>query len=292
MKLKAKVIWLLLVVATPALVMCIILVREGKGMPHESSNGMVPHSHPGKERMVATLKVESLDQSIKLLIDDKEQYFFPFARSANISEDLQDDLERMLSARRFAKVLQEIKKLPKSKGDAECESLFFRGFQIHTNVCRAIIRTATDPSFTNHESILGTRMGMAAAMFIAADTARLDVLQREFVTLDQWRTEIEPLAKQQDRRFVGRVYVPALSDHVITPDLHLQVNVLRIAALRSGNAKMLKDVDEACASIQMKSKTFPLVAWNAKTTAYELALDSPLDTSKGITEYTFYDWDD
>ena len=128
-------------------------------------------------------------------------------------------------------------------------------------------------------------------MFIAAETTNLDLLEKQFSQLDQWRAEIEPLAKLQNRHLTNITFT-ALDDSVITPDYRLQVNVLRLAALRSGNAEMLKKVDEACAGIQMKTNTIPIVAWNAETTVFELLPDSPLDTSKGVTTYTFYDWSD
>ena len=279
-----------LALVVTALVICVLVNHKAKQMPDSLPGGPMPHRHPGKERMVETLKGENLDQSIRLLVDDRNQYFGPYAR--HIGVDLQEDLEDMLSTRRFVKVLQEIKELPRSKGDAKCELLFTMAFQSHTNICRAIIKVATDPSApTNHQSLLGPIMGMAAAMFIAADTARLGVLKRQFATLDHWRAEIEPSAKLPDCRFL-QGYMPALWDIVITPDRRLQVNVLRLAASRSGNARVLKEVDEACASIQMTSMTFPLVPWNAETTVFELLPDSPLDTSKGVTEYKFYDWQD
>jgi hypothetical protein len=250
------------------------------------------HLGPGEERILATLSGESLEQSIRLLIDDREQYSFPFAGRSRIGPDVQEDLDQMLSTRRLWKALQEIKELPQSQGDAKCESLFMRGFQIHTNVCRAIIKMATHPdSFTNHESVLGPKMGMAAAMFIAADTARLHLVRRQFAMLDHWRTEIEPLAKQPDRRFV-RGYRPALDDHVVTPDLRLQVNVLRLAALRSGNARMLNEVDEACAIVQMNTNTFCIPPWNAEITYFELASERAPNTYKDLSKYTFYDWSD
>ncbi len=132
-------------------------------------------------------------------------------------------------------------------------------------------------------------MALSAALFIAADSTNLDILEEQFEQLDQWRVEIEPLAKLPDRHMTN-IVVTALDDSVITPDYRLQVNVLRLAALQSGNAEMLKQVDEACAEIQMTTNTIPIVAWNAETTVFELLPDSPLDTSKGVTTYTFYDW--
>lgn len=247
---------------------------------------VTPHRHPGKERMLATLKNESLDQSTKLLIEDREQYFFPFVPKAIVGG--QEELEQMLSTRRFVKVLHEMKELPKSEGDAKCEMLFSTAFQLHTNICRAMISYVTDTDApTNNRSVEGPKMGMAAAMFIAADTARLVVLEKQFVKLDQWRDEIKPLANLTNRIIP---FLPALSVVAIAPDFRLQVNVLRLAALRSGDARILREVDEACAEIQMKTNTIPIVAWDAETTTFELLPDSPLDTSKGVTVYTFYDW--
>ena len=134
-------------------------------------------------------------------------------------------------------------------------------------------------------------MTLSAALFITADATNLDILEKQFAQLDQWRAEIEPLAKLQNRHLTN-IIAPALFDSTITPDYRLQVNVLRLAALRTGNAEMLKRVDEACAGIQMTTNILPIVAWNAETTVYELLPDSPLDTSKGVTTYTFYDWND
>ena len=299
MRLKAKTILLVLVFGAPALIMCILVINKAKQLPIVPPRVLIqmpPQRHPGKERMLATLKEESLDQSSVLLMGDREQYFFPFAGMSKFGEDVQQDLEQVLSDRRFVKVLQEIESLPKSEGKAKCELLFSRAFQSHTNGCRVAIDFALDPSATiptNSESLymLSGQMTLSAALFIAADTANLDLLEKQFAQLDQWRAEIEPLARVQDRH--GKIAArPALGDSVITPDYRLQVNVLRLAALRSGNAEMLKQVDEACAGIQMTTDTIPIVAWNAETTVFELLPDSPLDTSKGVTTYTFYDWSD
>lgn len=235
-----------------------------------------------------SLKKESLDQSIELMINDQEQYSMPIRQKGFYSGG---DLENVLSDRRALKLLQEISALPKGKGSAACQLLFSTAFQRHTNACRAIIKNATDPSAPeNQYYTLCSRMAMSAAMFIAADTARMDVLEQQFVQLDQWRDEIEPLAKLPDRR--SATGLPALWDLAIAPDFRLQVNVLRLAALRSGNIEMLKRVDGECARIQMKSKTIPIVPWNAETTIFEVWGDSPLDKSKGVTEYIFYNWND
>jgi hypothetical protein len=297
MKLKAKTILLVLVFAAPALLMSILVINKPKQSPKPSPIvsapvpvPIAPHRHPGKERMLATLNNENLDQSIEQLFDDREQYFFPFAGMSNVGEDPQQDLEQMLSTRRSVKVLQEIESLPKSEGKAKCELLFSRAFQQHTNACRIMINWSLDPSAPpHHQDLLFSLMTLSATLLITADATNLDILEKQFAQLDQWRAEIEPLAKLQNRHMTN-IIITALDDSVITPDYRLQVNVLRLAALRSGNAEMLKQVDEACAGIQMTTNTIPIVAWNAETTAYELLPDSPLDTSKGVTTYTFYDW--
>jgi hypothetical protein len=275
--------------------MCIIAINKTKPSPIVSASvpaPIPPQRHPGKERMLAILKHEKLDQSIEQLFDDREQYFFPFGGVSKVGEDVQQDLEQMLSTRRSVKVLQEIESLPKSEGKAKCDLLFSRAFQQHTNACRIMINWSLDPSAPPHrQNLLGTLMALSAAMFITADSTNLDILEEQFAQLDQWRAEIEPLARLQNRH-ITVITVPALYDSTITPDYRLQVNVLRLAALRSGNVEILKQVDEACQKIQMTTNTLPIVAWNAETTVYELLPDSPLDTSKGVTTYTFYDWSD
>jgi hypothetical protein len=295
MKLKAKTILLVLVFVAPVLIMCILIINKVRQSPIISMPVLIqtpPHHHPGKEGMLATLKNENLEQSIGLLIDDRKQYSFPFSGVSKVGEDIQQDLEQMLSSRRSLKVLQEIELLPRSEGKAACELLFSTAFEQHTNACRIMINWSLDPSAPpHHQNLLGTLMALSAALFIAADAGNLNTLEKQFVQLDQWRAEIEPLAKLQNRH-IRVITIRALDDSVITPDFRLQVNVLRLAALRSGNAEMLKKVDEACAGIQMTTNSIPIVAWNAETTVYELLPDSPLDTSKGVTTYTFYDWSD
>ena len=251
MKLKAKTILLVLVFAAPALLMCILVINKPKQSPKPSPIvsapvpvPIAPHRHPGKERMLATLKDENLDQSINQLFEDREQYIFPFGITSKVGVDPQQNLEQMLSDRRFVKVLQEIKSLSNSEGKAKCELLFSRAFQQHTNACRIMVNWALDPSAQPfHQDLLYSKMALSAAVFITADTTNLDILEEQFAQLDQWRAKIEPLARLQNRH-ITVITIRALDDSVITPDYRLQVNVLRLAAFRSGNAEMLKKVDE------------------------------------------------
>jgi hypothetical protein len=285
----AKTCALILAFAIPVAFCVMVGIRgkqERKGAPLGLTPTPTTWRHPLQVQMLATLKHEHLDQSLTNIIDDLEQYDWPFMTRAGIDE--QQEIENILATRRFAKVLQGIKKLSQKEGDLKCETLFDRGFRIHTNICRARTDQITDPSAPgNHQSVGGPLSGMSAAMFIEADTARLDLLERQFAMLVLWRTEIEPLAGQPNRKIPA---FPVISDSVITPDRRLQVNVLRLAALRSGNAKKLKEVDDACAAINMKTKKFPLVPWDAETTHYEIVPNRGLDTSKGVTEYLLYDW--
>ena len=124
--------------AAPALLMCIFVINKHKPPPADIS----PKRHPGKERMLAALKNENLDESITKLIFDREQYSFPFV--GKLSVDGQQNLEQMLSTRRMVKVLQEIESLSKNEGKAKCELLFLRAFQQHTNACRIMINWSLD----------------------------------------------------------------------------------------------------------------------------------------------------
>jgi hypothetical protein len=100
------------------------------------------------------------------------------------------------------------------------------------------------------------------------------------------------MAKLPHRDSTPDRFFPAIYDAILTPDNRFQVNVLRLVALRTGDSNALKCVDEECARLQMKHETVPIVPWNAETTIFELLPDSPLDKSKGVTEYMFLDWPD
>lgn len=247
---------------------------------------MVVHQRPGTEKALAALKQEDLSQSIQVIITGGiEQYLIPGSRSSAYGRP--PDLDRMLSNRRVIKVMQDIQALPEDERGQECNRLFSKALLAHTNACRTVIMHEQNPSSpANRQSMLSSKMGLSAALFITAELGRLDLLGKQLKTLDEWNKEIEPLA-----------YTPSpnpghgtlLDDAYIAPDYELQVNVMRLGVLRAGNTELLKQVDVELASIGMRTNTLQIVPWNAETTAFEV-FPNPLDTSKGVTTYTFYYW--
>ena len=288
MKIKVRPAFVWLMFFLPIAVLLAFIATKQKRpqeSPRVSLNVAMVHQHPGKEKAQAVLAREDLTKSVAEVTGDEAQYltpgYWPVDRTASI------DLEMMLSNRRVIKLMQDIKNLPDDLREVECRRLFAVSFQKHTNACRTVVLHVLNPtSPKNEQSMLSTKMGLSAALFITAEIGRLDILGEQFKTLDQWCNEIEPLA-----------YVPhpragqTLENAWIAPDFRLQVNVLRLGVLRAGKEDTLSKVDLELVSIGMKTNYLSIVPWNAKTTEFEILPDSPLDTSKGLVKYQLYDWD-
>jgi len=241
--------------------------------------------------MIKALKKENLEESMDMLIKDDQQYFDPgFITDI---KNAQNDTEWMLSARRSIKLLQSIKALSGTERETKCDQLFSKALQAHSNAFLTILRHETDPSSPiNRQSLGATTAAMCAAMFITADMGRLDLLSRQFVRLDESRSAWEPRLLAHESAKLGSM---AELEYRMAPDNRFQVNVLRLAAVRADNGALLKQVDAECALTNMKTSEIPIVAWDARTTWFDArrhhAGISIIDRIKGVSNYTFYDWD-
>ena len=241
--------------------------------------------------VVATLRQESLEESMDHLIAVKyyEQYLYPgFFGAMPFS---QDDLEIMLSARRSIRVLQDIEKLRDRERESMCKRLFSKALEANTNSLNAVLRHEDDPTSKFEPQPGGSSvMTMALAMFIAADIGRLDILHEQFTQLDECRAAVH----------VGilacKAAHPASIVHLLerraVPDNRFQANVLRLAACRSGNANVLEGVDAECERTGMRTHEIDIVPWDARTTWFEHLVATPMDTSKGVRRLQACDWDD
>lgn len=126
-------------------------------------------------------------------------------------------------------------------------------------------------------------------MFITADIGRLDLLSSQFAEFDQFRANIEPiLIKLRAAQHLG---VSVFLELHVVPQNQFQVNVLRLAASKvPGDAAMLAQIDAECVHANMKAHEIPIVAWDARTTWFDILPKSPMDTRKGVVNYKVYDW--
>jgi hypothetical protein len=233
---------------------------------------------------LAATKRERLEESIDQLIRDSQQYFW-YLDSHN---GAQNNLERMLAARRAVRVLQTIKKLPPEEREAKCYYMFARAFAVHTNTFRAIMLHDEDPSAPrNNQSMLATQESLAAAMFATAEFGRRDMLSQQFAQFDRFRENLE---------LRWRTHPSPQKEHLLDyfrPDNRFVVNVLRLAALADGGdgGKAAGMVDAECRRAGMTTTQVPVVAWDARATWFEQRRGlGDMDVSRGVTTYVFYDW--
>ena len=83
-----------------------------------------------------------------------------------------------------------------------------------------------------------------------------------------------------------------VADESCIPDNRLQINVLRLAALRDSTASNLVErVDAYFESAVMTRADLLVTSWNAQTTNFEgQAAGSPPDVTRGVLNYQFYRW--
>ena len=242
---------------------------------------------PRIDNLVAALKKERPPELINNLITNDQQYFDPgFSTSRSFA---QIDLEIALSSRRFIKFLQSVEKLSKMDREITCRQFFSKAFQAHTNAIYVILNHEDNPSSAaNDLSLFGTKEAICEAMFIIADIGRLDLLSAQFAQIDQFRKEIEPVIEIHKSKHPFGVW--AMLQHSFVPDRRFEVNVLRLAAIRSGSKDKLEKFDAQCDAINMQKREVPIVAWDARKTWFERPVQRSVPFDKIVLNLVAYDW--
>jgi hypothetical protein len=139
---------------------------------------------------------------------------------------------------------------------------------------------------------MASRSALCAAMFAAADFGHRGVLREQFRQLDNFQNELGSRVALMKKDYALELE-PLLGwfgwDSV--PDIRFRVNVLRLMAARTlgDGGTLLASVDEECRA-RMESREIPIVAWDARTTWFDKRVGGPIDASKGLKTYLFYDW--
>ena len=247
---------------------------------------------------IATLKTETLEQSIRNVITNDQQYY-GYSTGGKANPEL--NLERMLAARRAVKVIQGIEALEPGEREAACKRMFAQAFATHTNTFRVVLNMWEDPSAPpNKQSMLATQEGLCAAMFAAADLGLREVLSDEFAQLDWFQAEVlDKRTARNPSAYDGPMR--ELKAHVArfysVPDNRFQLNVLRLAASRGAedgdNLLSLVDGELETNRVHLSSSEISVTAWDAQTTWFEgihPRSGGPMDTQKGVTRYVVFDW--
>jgi hypothetical protein len=105
MRPKLKTIALAAVLIIPTLLVIVFAVKNAENIKQRALADSGQQRHPAKEKMLATLKRETLDESIRRSSEDISQYFGPFVERTMFD---QQNLEVMLAARRNLKGIRQV----------------------------------------------------------------------------------------------------------------------------------------------------------------------------------------
>jgi len=244
--------------------------------------------------LIATIKQETWNQTIENILTNADQFVQLGVVSDIGGEELV--LEQMLSARRSIKVLNTLQELPTNDRVKECKELFNRIMRVYEDV----VESGLGKWEAAGEAKYLPRHALCLVMLATAETGRRDILAEEFQKLDELRNRIEKRINENEAVFTQVVRKAGLNFEVwkrfrleiCAPEARFQVNVLRQVVVRDPQAtNLLRQIDEYCRSRNMRTSEVPVVPWNARTTRFEGLVGSGVDTSKGVTKYSFYYWD-
>jgi len=265
-----------------------LIVKFKTSSPHPIRRGEVPEQRARINTLIADLKRESFELSVQRLINDTQQYSIPGFHTGQ--KMAQIDLETMLSTRRAVKVLGHLDDLP-ARQKKRRKELFENMLRLHSERLITPLRLRIDnpssPGVT--QSIEPTKLGLCAVMFATAQSGEIGEIRSQFLALDEFRASAEAVMEEYRRAF-PESNLTGLKKFV--PDNRFQLNVLRLVAARrhGDSSEILERIDQACVATEMTSQQRDIVSWNAHTTSFEQLVGSPLDKTKGVRTYTFYDW--
>ena len=268
--------------------------------PQPAAADEVPAQRQRIDALVATLERETWDQSVENLVTNQNQYY-DLAAGATGAMFAEPELEEMLSVRRAIKVLNMLEARPMKQRLEGCRQLFDRVFRVHADEIERWMGLGKGPRIDRpwwHPPA----HALCMAMFAAAETGRRDLLAEEFLRLDALRRRVEGLIADNRTACLETARIQGRSGDfegwktsmlsLCYPQPRSLLNVLRVAVSRDPHAPvdLLGKIDEYCRSVEMTATEVPIVPWNARTTCFEFRVGSAVDTSKGVTKYSFYDW--
>lgn len=260
----------------------------GVGRLSGLSNNGSPEHRARIDSLISAIQSETLEQSCKRLYESTDQYFYPGYTSGKKAHQL--NLEVMLSNRRSVKVIEELVQLSDEVRDIECEKRFDQLLGVHTSALRAACRHAEDASAPkNEQSLKSTQLALCAVMFATAKAASTRLLVSQCDALAALRIEIERTFAEQGKRYPADFVLAAR--RYVTPDNRFRLNVLLLHAERLANEALSEAIQQYQASYPKAEVA--ICGWAAATTQFDVVYRMegvPIDQSKGVQEYTLFDW--
>ena len=230
---------------------------------------------------VRQLENETIDQSFENLLTNGNQYNILLGYN-------QSTLELILSSRRAVKVLDTLRTMRTPKRVEKCRELFQRAMQVEGEVYDAIFRAREEPGFPAPSRLI-PKNAIGVAMLATAETGRRDILAEQIREIEEFRayvldrmTEHGSLYSELEARVIYKFCIP---------DSRLQINALRLVALKGSAANdLVERVDTYLESKGLIRSNLLVTAWNARTTAFETPMGIRPDTTKGAINFEFYQW--
>lgn len=241
----------------------------------------------GTDEPMSALRHEEFETSISNLIGNYSQ----FSGYVTDVKGAQLDLEQILCARDAFRFIQDAEGLRRKDAGSVCDDLFSKAFRCHTNKFLNILAQENDTNVPNDPAQPLAKDALGTAMFLAADMGRRDLLSNQFAQLESFRIRVGPeLSETLKAHPKGSAFFLMISDGV--PDNRFQVNVLRLAALRSGNAEMLKRVDGLCDQAGMGKSPVLSGTWDARSTKLSTVCSSlwKKPATQPGAGFDAYDW--
>ncbi len=311
---------LILIVLLLIATVCVVIYRVDRQAPPIPLYLGVPEQRKRIDDKIAELALEPFDTSVNLL-SDNASYHKPGYHSPRLGDQV--CLETALSNRRCVKLINTFEEFSRPEADKRCRQMFDLIFERHKNAIRTGLRRAEDVSApANNQSIRATQLGICAIMLITAQYASTDILKEQFAHLDVFRAEIETRFSNAERIAVPVFRAAAIANlsgwsngpvhaisatypyrdtsiyestliHVVrefcVPDARAQLNILNIHVKNS--AAFSKSIKEICNDYP--TMELSVANWNANMTVFDpphWMEGIPLDKSKGLSKYVFYDW--
>src|SRR5204862_5687434 len=119
-------------------------------------------------------------------------------------------------------------------------------FKKHAEAMRAGLRRAENSSAPeNKQSLRATQLGLCAVMLATAKYGTTSALRSQFMTLDDFRDEIERRLVQHRMSYSDSLVLVARQFCV--PDNRFQFNVLCLHAAQVGDARRVEKMQQLCA---------------------------------------------
>ncbi len=256
------------------------------GMPGESYADDTPK--PKRARNLEEVRAIVAGESLEQLIDNlNEGQFFFIPGYQSPQKNAEDDFEPMLSNRRTLKLIALLSQLPRDEARGRSKMICDRMYQEHTATIERVLARRRDDSLPKStKSIVGTKLGLGAAIFALAHFAEPPTVIEEFRRLDEFAQKI---SKELGSGF------DVMREYWLTLDGHFKISVILYSMNhctpqdRIKQEKVAKLLDEF-----PRKKRVTMAGWNAEVNHYDhnhLFGEVPLDTSQGTETIEFYETD-